>query len=438
MLILDKSNYKQLLFYDSLSEWKRQFYKDLLTSQHLIPGEIKINKIDFASGGSQEHANFWGYMFEKDGKKYLLESKDTTGLQIDLSELMPFIASDLEKVAHKGVVYWLVHKPISAKFRPQKCMQFRELVDILSSFSHSNPVHQKLLVFIALTSMMDRANFRISTPPGFGKDSIVDTMGALIGNAATVENPTLAKLEYMTAFKWLVVNEINDIGKAEWKVVEQFLLATGAHKSEVTKHSRAMAGGVKEILSLKNFSLALLYNDIDCYPEMKEYMDFITKKAVLDRFPAFRLYGSLTEDFNIHRTVDVEKLVKDNFTVYKEILYTFSYFKANLLRELKQFKVDGLMDMPQRWKINIGRLLRIVDLYCNNQDEFNFWIKVINDSLKDYKEMLNYPTLIKQLAAKNKKLTPDVELCDTFIDKKNCINKLFIDKVDKKGSLWAE
>lgn len=433
---MDKSNYKQLLFYESLAEWKRQFYKDLLTSQHLIPGEIKINKLDFASGGSQEHANFWGYMFEKDGKKYLLESKDTTGKQVDLSDLMPFLATDLEKVASKGVVYWLIHKPISAKFRPQKCMQLRELVDILSSFAHSNPIHQKFLVFIALTSMMDKANFRISTPPGFGKDSIVDTMGALFGNAATVENPTLAKLEYMTAFKWLVVNEINDIGKAEWRIVEQFLLATGAHKSEVTKHSRAMAGGVKEILNLKNFSLSLLYNDIDCYPEMKDYMDFITKKAVLDRFPAFRLYGSLTEDFNIHRTVDIEKLVKDNFTTYKEMLYTFSYYKANLLRELKQFKVETLMDMPQRWKINIGRLLKIIDLYCKDQDEFNYWIEVINDSLKDYKEMINYPVLVKQLEKKGKKVTPEIELAKTFIEKRKLINLSFVDK-NKDSKLWS-
>jgi hypothetical protein len=434
---LDKSNYKQLLFYDSLSEFKKQFYKDLLTSQHLIPGEIKINKLDFASGGSQEHANFWGYMFEKDGKKYLLESKDINGLQVDLSELMPFMAEDLEKVASKGIVYWLVNKPISAKFRPQKCMQFRDLVNVFSSFAHSNPVHQKLLVFIALTSMMDRANFRISTPPGFGKDSIVDTMGALVGNAATVENPTLAKLEYMTAFKWLVVNEINDIGKSEWKVIEQFLLSAGAHKSEVTKHSRATANGVKEILNIKNFSLALLYNDIDCYPDMKDYIDFITKKAVLDRFPAFRFYGSLMEDFNL-RNLDVEKLVKDNFSTYKELLYTFSYFKQNLSRELKHFSAEKLSDMPQRWKINIGRLLKIIDLYCKDQDEFDYWINVINDSLIDYKEMLSYPLLLKQLDKKGKKVTPEIELAKTFVDKRKMINLLLVDKLSKGSSLWSD
>lgn len=408
-----------LLHYDLISEFKRQFYKDILSVEHLQAGEIKIDKVSFPDGGSDEEFNFWGYQLEKNGIKYLLPSKNPDGTEIKIFEILPIIPKDCQKVAYRGMVFQLINKPVSVRFKPEKKMTFKQLVDKINDLEHTNPVHRKLLLFIGLASMIDRVNFRISSPPSFGKDSVVDTLGNIIGGSYTIENPTIAKLEYMTHAKWLAVNEIVDIQKAEWRNIEQFLLSAGAHKPEITKHSRAIANGTKEVLDISKFSLSLLYNDIDCYPEVDKYVDVVTKSAVLDRFPALRLYGTLSEDFNKVKGVDIPKFVTEHFEEYKDIIYTFTYYKTNIMKELKRFNAERLnQNVPHRWLINIGRLLKVIDLYCETQEEFDAWIDVINKAIMDYKDMLTYPEILNKT---KHRMSPEdirsVRHIDTFTDR---------------------
>lgn len=412
-----------LLHYDVLSEFKRQFYKDVLGFEHLQDGEIKIDKVSFPDGGKDEEFNFWGYQLEKNGLKYLLPSKDKDGKEIKLIDLLPIIPMDIQKIAFRGNVYYLINKPISVRFKPEKRMSFKEFVDALNSLEHTAPEQRKLFLFLGLASMMDRCNFRVSTPAGFGKDSVVDILGNLIGGSFTIENPTIAKLEYMTYAKWLAVNEIVDIAKPEWRNIEQFLLSAGAHKPEITKHSRAVAGGVKEVLDISKFSLSLMYNDIDHYPDSNKYVDYVTKRAVLDRYSAFRLHGILKEDFNLIKNIDVKKFVEENMETYRGLLYTYTYYKNNLMKELHRYNADKLIkDIPHRWLINIGRLLKIIDLYCDTQEEFDYWINIINNALLDYKEMLVFPSKISKVRSKlNEKeyagLLRQLRITDSYVDK---------------------
>lgn len=388
---------KTLLYYDCINQFKRSYYKDLLNTEHITSGEIHINKMHYPNGTEDTEANFWGYSLEKDGVKYLLPVKDLHGNIIKLFETLPILVTESIKISNKNQAYLLIKKYNTARFKPVKTMTFKEIVDKMSSFEHTNNTHQKLLWFIAFASMFDRANFRVCTPAGFGKDSSVTILGNLIGGALSIVQPTIAKLEYRTHSKWLVVNEVNDIGTTEWNTVQQFLLDVGDHKPEVEKHSRAVMNGVKETLDISKLSITLFYNDINHYPNQDKYFDFVTRKAVLDRFPAFRLYGNITEDFNQIKDIDVSKFVTEHESDYKELVYGITYYKEFFNRELKHFKVENLRVMPQRWKTNIGRLLKIIDLYCETQEEFNYWIGVINASLTDYAKMIEFGKMYNEL-----------------------------------------
>lgn len=435
------TNSLHLLHYESLTEFKKQFYKGLLTLEHIQGGECKINKLSYPDGSIDDEANFWGFILKKDNVKYLLPNKTKTGQRLQAKDMLPILVQDPEKVAYKSDVYWLINKPVIAKFRPEKRMTFKELIDLLADIEHSNPAHRKLLIFIAMTSMIDRANFRISSPPASGKDSVVDTLGALFGNATTAENPTLAKLEYLTSYKWLVVNEVVDIALPEWRKIEQFLLAVGAHKPSVAKHSRAFEG-VGETLDISQLSVSLMYNDVDCYPDVKDYVDFVAKDAVLDRFPAFRLHGVFKANFNEIRKVDVPLFVEKNFEVYKSLVHTFVYYKENVNSCLHHYNISKLKNTPQRWNFNLGKLLKIVDMYCDTQEEFDEWIKVINDSLNDYQNMLDYGKTYQAVIAKimkdslkNEKLVSEKmsELKSKLKDKILFADKLVVLKEEIKG-----
>jgi hypothetical protein len=386
----------KLMYYDCLNKFKEIYFKDLFTTEHLTTGEIHITSLKYPDGGQDVEANFWGYTLEREGKKYLLPSKKKNDEgeyeTLDIGDVLPFYARGLQKVANKGIVYYLINKPLSAKFKTEKKMSMRELVNRIGCLQHSDPEQQLLGVFLGVTAMTDRVYFRLSTPPSFGKDSVVDIFGNLVGGCATIVNPTMAKLEFRTSFKWLVVNEIVDISKAEWRNIQQFLLDAGAFKPFIEKHSRAF-GGTKESLDISNLSLGLFFNDIDCYPDPLEYFDFVSKSAVRDRFPAFRLSGVLTEDFNSIKNYDVHKLVSENIEYYKDLIHTISYYrvKDNVLFELKQFKTDKLRnDIPERWKVSIGRVLKVIDLYCENQVEFDKWVGIINSSIEEYVLMVGY------------------------------------------------
>jgi hypothetical protein len=326
-------------------------------------------------------------------------------------------------------------------------MNFRDLVDKLCDLQHTNPEHQKLLAFIGFASMFDRCNFRVSTPAGFGKDSIVTIFGNMVGGALSIVQPTLAKLEYRTHSKWLVVNEVIDVGTTEWNLVQQFLLDTGDHKPEVEKHSRAVATGVKETLDVSKLSLTLFYNDINHYPKPQEYFDFVTRKAVLDRFPAFRLYGTITEDFNQIKDLNLDRYTAEHLEEYKEMVYAITYYKEFFNRELRYFKADKLKTMPPRWKTNIGRLLKIIDLYCKDQDEFDYWINVINESLVDYEVMIDFGKKYAELKERHGKnilffdLKTELNKLHTYKQKLMCMQSFDFTKREKvkkeDNSFWS-
>ena len=421
-----------LLYYEALSEFNKQYYADLLTHEHVRSGKIHIPKLLLDDNVSEEN-DFKGWELEKKGVKYLI-SDTIQQTKIELKDILPIKAQDCMEAAAKGMVYKWVMRPISMKFKEEKVFSFKELVDKFCSLEHSNPRHQKLNWFIGLTSALDRMNSRVCTPPGFGKDSTVDILGNLIGGCATIENPTVPKLEERASIlKWLAVNEVCDISKANWREIEQILLAMGAFKPVVTKRSKAH-GTVGEEINISTFSISLMYNDINTYTKIDRFFDIVAKGAIKDRFPAFRLYGTFKEDFNSGRRIKIPDYVNTYFEDYKNLVYTFMWHKRHMHEQVHHYNQAKLVQMPERWLTNIGKLLNIIDVYCDTQSEFDAWIMTINNSLKDYKDMLDYPDLLERSKGKLsikkfQELKKELKKMNTFTEKKQYIeNNILSDK----------
>jgi hypothetical protein len=345
--------------------------------------------------GSEEKlfVDFWGYLLVKDGINYLIEASDENGEEIDINNLLPVDAHDLQKISdNSGTVYYKVRKPVPRRIRPEKNHTPKEFIDSLCVMKHSNPSHQKLLVFMAISQMWDRSYYRVSTPAGFGKDSVVSVFDSLFGDCGTIESPTIAKLEdRASVLKWLVANEVVDISKEAYDVIQNFLLPAAAHKNEITKRSRAFQN-VGEIIDISRFSLSLFYNDILSYPDYKKYFDNVTKEAVKDRFPAFRFYGKYVEDFNSMKHMDVKSFVAENKEWYVSLIRSYLYYKDNYISYLHKYNTDRLHKVSGRDAVNLGRLMKIIDFYSETQAEFDSWLDVVNRSMEDYIEMLKIPT----------------------------------------------
>ena len=432
-------------YYEPLAQFKRIYYKDLLTAEHLIPKQIHIKKLRFPDGGEDDEANFWGYEFNKDSVSYLISSTDDNGEEIDIGKMLPILPQDPMKVAKpSGEVYFWIRRPVSVRFKPEQNHTPKQFIDTLSCFNHENPTHYKLMWMMALSQMWDRSYYRLSTNPGFMKDGVVDICASLFGGCGTVESPTIAKLEdRASVLKWLVVNEVVDISKGDWDIIQQFLLASAAHKNEVTKHSRAYQN-VKEIIDMSMFSLSLYYNDIDCYPDPNKYFDMVSKKAVKDRFPAFRFWGKVTQDFNIMRHVNIEEFVKQHLDYYKKLLFSYTYYKDNYHKHLHKWNTGRLMSLDGRHATNLGRLLKVVDFYCDTQEEFDGWMDVINKSLLDYHDMIEHIKIVERFKKQKGdelyiKEYKTLNTIRTFTEKnKHLVNVLEGKKVIKDQKVWDD
>jgi len=430
----------RLLHYRCIDTFRKKFYKDLLTKEHMQFAQIQIQKLRFPDGQLEEEANFWGYLFVKNGAKYLISSTGDSGEEIKVADMLPIMPMDIEKVANtKGEVFFLVRRPVSVRFKEEQKHTPKKFIDSLSGLSHTMDVHKKLSWMLALSQLWDRSNYRIATPAGFGKDSVIDICNSLFGDCGTIESPTIAKLEdRASVLKWLVVNEVVDLGKTEWDVIQQFLLAVGGHKNEITKHSRAFQN-VKEVIDICNFSMSLFYNDITHYPNaQKKYFDMTTKSAVLDRFPAFRFYGKFTEDFNSIGGLDIDSFVENNMDTYKDLLYSFHYYKKNHIKHLHKYDRSKLMKMSSnRDSTNINKLLNIVDLYSDTQEEFNMWVDTINLSLEDYYCMVHtYIHSVRSFCKKHRLILKDVYPDDSKIELEAVAHYCY--QEGRKDDVWVE
>mgnify|MGYP001404489680 CR=1 FL=1 len=385
-------NSELFLHYNCLSQFQKQYKGKLLDSNHVLKdGMIHIPKMQYPDGAEEE--NFWGWTLSKDGYTYLLSNSDKYGNKRELKDVLPLIPTKVQEVASRGKVYKKIVGFQTVKFKSEKRMSFKELVDKLSAIPHSNPTHRKLLTIIGLASYMDRIYTRVCSPPGNGKDSVVDILGNLVGECSTIENPTVAKLYYESQWRqWLAINEVVDIKPDQWMDIEQFLLAAGAFKPLINKRSRS-TGDTTEEIDISDFSISIMYNDYHDYPKKKReerYFDKVSKSAVMDRFPSLRVHGKFTADFIQVDDINIEQFVTDHMDDYKDLIYTILYFKDNFRDLPFKFTIQGLKSMSPRWYTNIKRLLRFVSFYCSTQSEFDEWVSIINDCILDYQAMMVY------------------------------------------------
>lgn len=378
-----------MLEYQVIAKFKEYFYRDVITDAHLVPGQVGISKVTYENGAINDNFNFIGYLFKKDGKKYLLSLRDSNGRERDLKDMLPFFVTKSMKVIFRNEVYEWIRGHQVAKLKPTPHITFSEVIDKLCCISHSHKKHQRLYAIISWMSMFDRLNIRLSTPAGFGKDSMVDFWRDMHGGAGTIENPTVAKLEERSVIlQWLVVNELVGIKSEQWKDIEIFLLASGGFKSEITKRSKAH-GIVGEVIDLTRLSLSLFYNDIDHYPKLDKYMDFTTKKAVLDRFLPIRLYGRVNEQFEGRHDINMENFVRQNEYMYRRLLESIEYYKINMHNIVTDFRPKKVQ-YPERWMINYKKIEKCIAMDCQTQEEFDERMDEFRLCIDDYHEMLNY------------------------------------------------
>ena len=362
---------KNLMHNDSLQLFNEKIFEGILDIENVISKKKSI---------TVDGEKFYGFFMEKDKETYFLQ--DIPGDKSVL-DVMPIIVADKFETDYSKLVFWFINKYKSVKIPDEKKISFKEVVDTIAGFNHTNPQHWLLYKIITIAARCDRINYRVVAARGFGKDSVINNIKDLVGSTANIYGATFAKLEYSLINKLIIFNEMGNL-KAEDKYnLQQFLLAIGAFFNKYTKRSRATES-TQEEYDLSKQSLGIIYNPPQYYIERgQEWFDTMFQKAVPNRFLPFYLDGKLDEKFASE--FDTEKVVKDNIEIYKNIISTLRYYKNTTISNKYDLPDDIVFDKDtRRFERSFLKIVDYISEYAGD-DEKTFY-ELTYELYKAYEE----------------------------------------------------
>ena len=377
---------ENLFHKDVLRQFREIVWGDLITYSHLIEEvELPVNK---------EKKIFW--LARKDKRNYLLKDH--------LYEKIPIVPVETEKYTHRQKVYYLVKKYRSFKIRPRKTMSFRELVDTFCPYEHSSPEHYTLLKLIAISSLTSRINVRVSTPSNFGKTAVFEALSYLYPQISIVNPRSLPALEYRLSSKVLVLDELSNLESGQTQLVQNFLLRVGDFSSKYEKSTRGNVGlGTQDTYDISKLSVVILYNHLSQYTDHSKFFDnmFPNPKAIHSRFLPLRLDGKLSmktfAQFTL-KYLQPPKLKDEEINTLKDFLRGLWYFMQSPNADYHRYSFPDFPEfLTDRHLLSYNIILHEIDRYCENEEEFNFFVNVLNDSIKSYYKMVNISPKISGL-----------------------------------------
>lgn len=363
--------------YSVLKEFNERYYAGLLTQAHL--------KEEIAIGKGENQRLFW--VLEKGKRKYLIDTEYYDTLPVKIQETEP--------ITYKGKVYHHLTEILSVKYKSDKKMSFRELVDSFAPFEHSNPVHFLLYKIIAMVAYISRINVRIASNPSFGKDSIFSILHSLRNDTPIVNPHSMAAIDYRLNSSVLVLTEISNLNKEQRRLLQEFLLVAGDFKNIYEKPTRGSTGyGTQDTYDISRLSIIINYNTLDDYrkaAQEREYFDFIFQPAVLDRYCPFLFKGRL--DIQQFMTLlNPRKEAEKYMDFYKDILHTIEYYRREFDDMDMEYEPPQNIGVKGRHFTSFMKIVKGIALYSDSEEEFNTLVKTLYQAYKDYLNMVGEPT----------------------------------------------
>ena len=375
------------LHYDVLSRFNEHIYNGFISSVHL--------KEEVAIRGNE----FW--LAEYNKQKYLLP--------LDIVSELPIVVDSYDLVKYRSKVYRLVESYKTVKVTPERRMSFRDLVDwfdyklsktkeliVLGKRTvepytpeelERNKKHFLLFKIFMLGAEIGRVNFRVSTAPGFGKDSIVQLLGFLMNDAVSISPRSVASIEYRLVNKLLVLNELSALESSQRDVIWKMLELIGDYKNIYEKSTRATSGTFDQY-DISKLSLVIFYNrkeDYEVVGKGDKFFDNIFGTAIQDRFIPFKFEGTIDKkQFRITPNPDEWKKYKDE---YLAVIKTIWWYRYHYLEEVTPYEqvinefVDTHNFMMGRHPLSFYKLSQFIALYSKDEQEL---LDLLNTAYKAY------------------------------------------------------
>lgn len=370
---------RDIWHYDLLEKWNEHYYKNIFLQSHLTGEEIAL--------GQGDEKEFF-YIAKREQKWYLIPS------EIVQKGELPFRLDYSVKIGVKGKAFHLIKEITSLTIKAEQTMSYKEMIDSWMDYEHDNKKAYTLWKIITETFYSSRINVRVVTYPGWLKDSVPFTVSRLLGNSFTVNKPSLAKLKFLLrdSIKGLCLNEIQKLEPKERQDLAKFYEDVGDFKTIYTNPTRS-SFGVQEQCNIKNLSTFTFSNFPDSkkqYEEQKEDMfDSIFEPKVRSRiFPLLFTGGDEITPACKQRFAHIsEAITKEEIEQITNWMRNFKYYEneGQELASKKLFKNNYYMSNT-RWDRNFQAISERIKLYCETQEEFDSFTKLLWKSNRQYTE----------------------------------------------------
>lgn len=361
-------------------------FNNLIYEHNLITSVLKEIEIDFQG----EPRIGRGYFAVKDKVQYFIEEKIAKDLPIRIGE-------EVDKGIYKSetVVSW--PRSISKfKIIPEHKIPFRNLVDSFAPFEHTNQLHWLLMKLISIAAFISRTYICVSSESAFGKSSVFELLHGITDKCPVFKPRTVpGLLKEITGVGNMVFDEVHECRGETKEIMEDISLQLGGGKPTYI-NGALPSSKTKAVYHCPNQSITYLYNNKDHYttPD-KEYFDYMFKnnKAIDNRFLKLKLFGKLLEKFD--KEFNLPKLAEANRSLYIDFAKELAYLQELVQKSgynRKYGPSKPILSLEGRRRNIFDDITLIMDMYSEDQKEYDELYNSLEKSVVSYREMLGKET----------------------------------------------
>lgn len=351
-------------------------FSTLIQPHHIVSSNLK--EIEFEEGIAR------GYFARKDKNKYWITE--------DTFDLLPIRIKDTQELKYKEDIVLNPHGSIiTFRIKPEQTMKVRDMVDGFCPFTHTHPDQLMLLKFIAISSYIGKTFICVASEPNFLKSSIFKVIHSITDKCPVFKPRSIpGVLNKISGTGNMVFDEAHECKKDIRDIMEEFALDIGGG-STVYINGAMKSANTKNKYDCALQSITFLYNNLDCYREPdKKYFEviFSNNKAMDDRFLKLKLKGKLTQKFT--RNFDIAKTADDNRQFYidwhKELEFLKEY--KGTAKAQRKWVTKSVLDLKGRRRVVYDEITWLIDVYSQTQDEYDKYVKLLDEAVIGYKEMV--------------------------------------------------
>ena len=345
-----------------------------------------------------------------DKAKYFIEEKYVKDMPIRVNEAEEIF---FKVSARSKSVVKLPVDITPFKIKPEACFDsHRQFVDNFAPFKHSEPDQWTLNKITAMMSYVGKTFCGICSHSEFGKSSIYLILDALTTQCPVFQPRSVpGVLAQINCEGNMVFDEVHDVPGEVKSCMENFSLQV-AGNSPIYINGAMRSKNTKSRYDVSQQSITYLYNVYGNYSKPdKQFWNNIwsNTKAMESRFLCLKFDGKLLEEFD--KKFDIVKVAEDNKMFYiklakhllhlKSLKLTHKYTKryncqnTNVsdcsMNQKDSYSNNNELKLHGRHKILYEEIVWGIDLYCNDQAEFEKFVRILNKSITGYYEMISAP-----------------------------------------------